>query len=446
MFVRSIENELKKWSLRTDRKPLVLRGARQVGKTTVINKFGEQFENYLYINLEKASAKQLVESTDDVKKLMPLLFLYCNKPRKEGLTLLFIDEIQTSSHTLSLLRYFYEDIPEIYVIAAGSLLETILDKHISLPVGRVEYMAIHPFSFIEYLAAIGEGRFVEFILNAELPNAFHEVILQHFNLYALIGGMPEVVARYVASQDFMALSRIYNQILNGYKNDVEKYAESNKQAQVIRYILDEGWAFSGQTITLGGFAASAYKARETGESFRTLNKAMLLELVYPTTNVIMPEVSDLKKSPKLFWLDAGLVNYASGIRKEYILKKDLMDTWRGMAAEQIVAQEIKALSFEVGLKRNYWMRNKRGSTAEVDFIYVFDGKIIPVEVKSGHNAHLKSIHQFMNDTNHDIAIRIWSGTYSIDKVKTINGKEFRLINLPFYMISALPHILTKMLY
>ena len=121
-----------------------------------------------------------------------------------------------------------------------------------------------------------------------------------------------------------------------------------------------------------------------------------------------------------------------------------MDTWRGKAAEQIVAQEIKALSFEVGLKRNYWMRNKRGSTAEVDFILVFDGKIIPVEVNSGHNAHLKSIHQFMNDTNHDIAIRIWSGTHSVDQVKTLNGKKFRLINLPFYLISALPHILNNL--
>ncbi len=443
MFVRYIENELKKWSLRADRKPLVLRGARQVGKTTVVNKFGDQFENYLYINLEKASSKHLVESTDDVKKLMPLLFLYCNKPIKEGKTLLFIDEIQTSSHALSLLRYFYEETPEIYVIAAGSLLETMLDKHVSLPVGRVEYMAIHPCSFVEYLTAIGEGRFVNLIANAALPNAFHEEILQHFNLYALIGGMPEVVALYSANKDIVALSRTYNQILNGYKNDVEKYAESNKQAHVIRYILDEGWAFSGQAITLGRFAASAYKARETGEAFRTLSKAMLLELVYPTTNVLMPTVSDLKKSPKLFWLDAGLVNYASGIQREYLLKQDLMDTWRGMAAEQIVAQELKILSFEVGLKLNYWMRNKRGSTAEVDFIIVFDGKIIPIEVKSGHNAHLKSIHQFMNDTNHDIAVRIWSGTYSVDKVKTINGKEFRLINLPFYLISALPHILTS---
>ncbi|MEI6752030.1 MAG: AAA family ATPase [Paludibacter sp.] len=444
MFVRIIESELEKWALNPYRKPLVLRGARQVGKTTVVNRFGEQFDNYLYINLEKLSSKQLIESTDDVKKLLPLLFLYCNKTWKVGKTLLFIDEIQTSSHALSLLRYFYEDSPEIFVIAAGSLLETMLDKHISLPVGRVEYMAIHPCSFIEYLTAIGEVRYVDLIIKAELPHAFHDEILQQFNLYALIGGMPEVVARYTANKDIVALSKIYNQLLNAYKNDVEKYADSNTQANVIRYILEEGWAFSGQTITLGGFAASAYKARETGEAFRTLHKAMLLELVYPTTNVIMPVVSDLKKSPKLFWLDAGLVNYASGIQKEYLLKKDLIDTWRGMAAEQIVAQELKTLSFDIGLKQNYWMRNKRGSTAEVDFVIVFDGKIIPVEVKSGHNAHLKSIHQFMNDASHDIAIRIWSGKFSVDSVKTISAKEFRLINLPFYMISALPHLLSKM--
>lgn len=444
MFIRTIEKELEKWALNPHRKPLVLRGARQVGKTTVVNKFGEQFENYLYINLEKSGSKELMESTDDVKKLMPLLFLYCNKTRKEGRTLLFMDEIQESSHAISLLRYFYEDLPEIFVIAAGSLLETMLDKHISLPVGRVEYMAIRPCSFIEYLAAIGEGRFVNMITKAALPQPFHTEMLQHFNLYALIGGMPEVVARYASERDIVALSKVYNQLLNAYKNDVEKYAETNTQANVISYILEEGWAFSGQTITLGGFAASSYKARETGEAFRTLSKAMLLELVYPTTNVSLPAVSDLKKSPKLFWLDAGLVNYAAGVQKEYLLNTDLLDTWRGKAAEQIVAQELKTLSFEVGLKQNYWMRNKRGSVAEVDFVIVFDGKVIPVEVKSGHNAHLKSIHQFMNETNHDVAIRVWSGMFSIDTVKTITNKEFRLINLPFYLIAALPHLLKQM--
>jgi len=357
--------------------------------------------------------------------------------------LLFIDEIQNSPHTVSLLRYFYEETPEIYVIAAGSLLETMLDRHISLPVGRVEYMALHPCSFTEYLGAINENGLLQAINEKENVNLLHLPLIEHFERYALIGGMPEVLARYAANRDIVSLSQTYNELLNAYKNDVEKYAETNTQAAVIRYILEEGWAFSGQTITFGGFAASPYKARETGEAFRTLSKAMLLELVYPTTNTKMPAISDLKKAPKLFWLDAGLVNYAAGIQREYLLHKDLMDTWRGAAAEQIVAQELKALSYDVGFRRNYWRRNKRGSTAEVDFVWIQDGLVIPIEVKSGHNAHLKSIHQFMDETNHNVAVRVWSGKYSIDDVKTNAGKSFRLINLPFYLISKLPEIVRE---
>ena len=174
-----------------------------------------------------------------------------------------------------------------------------------------------------------------------------------------------------------------------------------------------------------------------------LEKAMLLELAYPLTNTIMPMISDKKKAPKLFWLDSGLVNYAANIRKEYVTSSDLMDTWRGKAAEQIVVQELKAYSFDVGMKCNFWMRPKRGSSAEVDFVSQFDGKIIPIEVKSGHNVRLRSLHQFMDETSHDIAVRIWTGKYNIDEVKTQKNKLFRLINLPFYMISALPDILKK---
>lgn len=444
MFIRNAEKQLVLWAENPNRKPLVLRGARQVGKTTIVTSFGKRFDNFLSINLEKQAAKQLMESTDDVKELLPLLFLYTNTPRKEGRTLLFIDEIQNSPHAVSLLRYFYEELPDVYVIAAGSLLETMFDRHIALPVGRVEYLALHPCSFSEFLTATGEARFVELIGNGVFSEAFHKQLLGYFTRYALIGGMPEVVAHYAKEKDILSLSKLYNGLLNAYKNDVEKYAKTNTQAAVIRYILDEGWAFSGQSITFGNFAASSYKARETNEAFRTLSKAMLLELVYPTTNTMLPVVSDLKKSPKLFWLDAGLVNYSAGIQQEYVRHTDLMNTWRGAAAEQIVAQELKALSNDVGAKLNYWTRNKRGSSAEVDFIQTSQGRIVPIEVKSGHNAHLKSIHQFMNETNHDVAVRVWSGTYSIDGVKTINGKQFRLVNLPFYMISALPEILNTL--
>lgn len=441
MFNRNIETELQKWAVNPYRKPLMLRGARQVGKTTIVKHFGEQFDNFLFINLEKSSAKQLIESNDDVKKLLPLLFLYCNIARKEGRTLLFIDEIQQSPHTVSLLRYFYEDLPEIHVIAAGSLLETMIDKHISLPVGRVEFMALHPCSFTEFLSATGNGKYIEILAEPVLAKPFHQELIELFNTYALIGGMPEAVARYANEHDIVSLSSTYNQLLNAYKNDVEKYAKTATQSAVIRYILEEGWAFSGQNITFGGFAGSSYKARETGEAFRTLRKAMLLELAYPVTQTILPVTSDLKKTPKLFWLDSGLVNYSAGIQREYLLSRDLLDTWHGASAEQIVAQELRSLTYDVGFKLNYWVRNKRGSSAEVDFIWVQDGRIIPIEVKSGHNAHLKSIHQFMNETNHNIAVRIWSGQYSIDKVQTLTKKDFWLINLPFYMISELSEII-----
>lgn len=443
MFERNIESELQKWAANPYRKPLILRGARQVGKTTVIKRFAENFDNYLSVNLERSSAKKVMESSDEVKNLLPLLFLYCNVTRKEGRTLLFLDEIQQSPHTVSLLRYFYEELPEIYVIAAGSLLETMLDKHITLPVGRVEFIALHPCSFTEFLTATGNRRFYEILDEPSLSSAFHQELIQLFNIYALVGGMPEIVARYAKENDIVSLSSIYNQLLNAYKNDVEKYAETPIQGAVIRYILEEGWAFSGQNITFGSFAESSYKARETGESFRTLSKAMVLDLAYPVTQTELPIVSDLKKSPKLFWLDAGLVNYSAGIQREYLLSKDLIATWRGAAAEQIVAQELRTLSYDVGFKLNYWMRNKRGSSAEVDFIWIQNGNIIPIEVKSGHNAHLKSIHQFMNEANHSVAVRIWSGQYSVDKVKTLTGKEFKLINLPFYMISQLPKMVQK---
>ncbi len=443
MFKRTIEKALERWAGKENRKPLILRGARQVGKTTVVNAFGKQFDNFLAVNLEKDEARMLFEQTEGVGNILDILFLYCNVKRQPGRTLLFIDEIQASPKTVALLRFFYEELPDLHVIAAGSLLENMLDKHISLPVGRVEYMTLHPCSFVEFLYAVGEERFVEKISEADIPEAFHKRLMQLFTTYALVGGMPEVVARFAGGTDVVSLSDTYSQLLNAYRSDVEKYADNNTQMAVVRYILEEGWSYAGQTVTLGGFAQSPYKARETGEAFRTLEKAMLLELVYPIVTTMMPATPDLKRAPKLMWLDVGLVNYAADIQKEYLLSKDLTDAWRGMAAEQVVAQELKALSNEAGKKRKFWVRAKKGSSAEVDFVYVSDGRIVPIEVKSGHNAHLKSLHQFMNEAPHGIAVRVWSGAFSIDEVTTLQGKVFRLINLPFYMLSALPGLLEK---
>lgn len=443
MFKRKAVAELEKWATNKWRKPLILRGARQVGKTTIVRQFAQQFDNFLPLNLEKHADIQLMESTDNVRHLLPMMFLHCGVSEKKGRTLVFLDEIQNSPKTVALLRYFYEELPEIYVIAAGSLLETMLGRHISIPVGRVDYLALRPCSFTEFLGAIGEERYVNHILEATLPDAFHEQVNTLFNTYALVGGMPEIVARYAEDKNIIDLSATYRSLLNSYKNDVEKYAEGATRINVVRHIITQGWNYAGQTITLGGFAGSQYKAREIGEALRILEKAMLCELVYPTTSTLPPGIQELRRSPKLVWLDMGLVNYNARIQKEYLLSKDLKDVWRGMAAEQMVAQALLALDNDVDARRRFWVREKKGSSAEVDFVYEYDGMLIPVEVKSGHNAHLKSLHIYMDEAPHDIALRIWSNPFSVNEVCTGKGKSFKLINTPYYYIEALPRILEQ---
>lgn len=446
MFKRDILTNLEEWATDSHRKPLILRGARQVGKTTVVNEFGRQFDNYLPLNLEKQEASRLFDLPVPLKDLMPLLFAHCGVVRKEGRTLLFIDEIQNSAKAISLLRYFYEELPNIYVIAAGSLLENIVDIHSSFPVGRVQYLALRPCSFREFLQAIHEETLLPVLAQPEVTSAFHERLMNLFNIYTLIGGMPEVIQLYAERRDILSLNNIYETLLQGYRDDVEKYTTGKLLPDVVRFILKEGWHKAGQSITLGGFAGSSYKAREVGEAFRLLEKAMLLELVYPTTATDVPATSEIKRTPKLVWLDTGLVNYAAQIQKQVLGASDIMDAWRGMIAEQVVAQELLTLTNKVSQKRNFWVRGQNDSSAEVDYIWVQDSKIFPIEVKSGHNAHLRSLHSFMERSSQTVAFRVWSQPYSVNEVKTVQGKQFRLINLPFYLVGELSRIISTKVF
>jgi predicted AAA+ superfamily ATPase len=443
MFCRNAVLRLRKWADKKNRKPLVLRGARQVGKTTLVNEFSKDFDTYLYLNLEEKRAAGLFETDKGIDDILSAIYLYANKPRKNNKTLLFIDEIQNSPKAVAQLRYFYESVPDLHVIAAGSLLESLIDTHISFPVGRVEYMSIRPCSFDEFLGALGESELRKALAACSIPDVIHEKAMDLFNTFTLIGGMPEIVNHYANHRDFVAINDIYETLLYGYRDDVEKYARNQTMAHVIRYILQDGWAFASQRIVLGNFAGSPYKAREMGEAFRTLEKAMLLELSYPSTGRTIPITTDLKRSPKLFWLDAGLVNYAAKLQKEIFGSKDILDAWRGHIAEQIVAQELLARDDKLSNRRNFWVRDKKGADAEVDFIIQHNNRLIPVEVKTGHNSKLKSLHVFMDNTNHSTAIRIWSNAFSVDKVATPSGKEINLYNLPFYYVGSIDSILQE---
>ena len=440
MFKRKILEKLEEWKNADRHKPLILRGARQVGKTTLVNEFGSHFENYLYFNMERNENVKLFEMDINIDDLVSMLFASLGKIKKDGKTLIFIDEIQNSPKTIALLRYFYEQRPDLYVVAAGSLLENLIDVKVSFPVGRVQYLALRPCSFYEFLGAINKNELLAILSQKpELTVAFHEQLMHQFNQYAIIGGMPEAIQQYAETKDVVAIEDVYETLVQAYKDDAEKYVVGNKLTDTVRFILSYGWAFAGETITLGNFANSGYKSREVGDAFRLLEKAMLLELVYPVSSTQMPVIPETRRMPKLIWFDTGLVNYQAGIRSEIIGSTDMVDAWRGHIAEQITAQELLALEDRVGQHRAFWA--KPNNVAEVDFVVSHDSRLYPIEVKSGTNSHLRSLQVFMDSSNVDVAIRIWSKPYSVDEIKTVNGKTFKLVNLPFYLIGRIHDIL-----
>ncbi len=443
MFQRNALTFLRQWRRKTNRKPLILRGARQVGKTTVIDVFAKEYKNFIYLNLEKESYRRLFDVSLDISKTVENISYFTHIPLNAD-TLLFIDEIQNSATAVQSLRYFYESYPQISVVAAGSLLENYAGKTFSFPVGRVEFYAMHPCTFYEYMSALGLDQDLQILLDGK-GQFIHERLMNEFRRYTLIGGMPEAVQTYIDTRDLRSVEPVYNSLLVSYQDDVEKYAMSSQQAAVICHILQYGWQQAAEIITYDRFAGSNYKSREVSEAFLTLQKSMLLETVFPTSSVSMPVLPMMSHHPKLLWLDTGLVNYRAGVRDDLFSVADLQDVYRGRVAEHIVGQELLGQTENVDAKRAFWQKNSK-SEAEVDYICIYGSRIIPIEVKSGNNARLKSLQQFMSLSDTDLAIRVWSKPFEINEiVNPINSKIFRLVNLPFYMVGMINDILRQML-
>ena len=444
MIQRNALRFLSKWKESKDRKPLVVRGARQVGKTTLVKEFAKQYDTFLDLNLERPADRQLFEDYQNIQDLITAIFFHKEKKKNGSTTLLFIDEIQFSKRAIAILRYFYEDANHIHVIVAGSLLESVIDvRKISFPVGRVQYMALRPCSFLEFLDGMGKDFDIDLIQNLQVESVVHERIIKLFHTFTLVGGMPAVISQYAENTDILSLQEIYESLLISYQDDVEKYTKSAPLIKVIRTILSVGWASAGEIISFERFGGTPYSSREVSAAFQTIQKAMLLDLVYPTSETQMPLIQNFRKRPKLIWLDTGLVNFAAGIQKEVFSISDIQDVWRGRVAEHITAQELLTLSDSLLTKRIYWQRDKQGSEAEVDFIYPYHHLAIPIEVKSGHNSKLKSLHLYLDSAPHHWAVRVWSRPFSIDDISTPSGKKCKLINLPFYYIGVLDKVLDR---
>lgn len=431
---RNITPKLLNWKNSKNRKPLILRGARQVGKTTLVKQFAQTYKQRISLNLELPNDISYFNEYNDVPTLVQALFIGHNiSTSDKSETLIFIDEIQESPKAIAILRYFYELEPEIHVIAAGSLLEHAMRKVKSFPVGRVEMLHLYPINFPEFLNALGQKSASEQFNTIPVNAVAHKTLLNLFNRYAIIGGMPEVINKYIETESVSELTPIYEGIWETYKNDVEKYASNDTEARVIKHIMATAHLDIDARIKFHNFGKSNYRSREVGEAFRNLDDAKIIQLIYPTTDTNVPVRSDLKKSPRLQFLDTGLINNELSIQGEMLAMEDLNSSYKGAIIPHMITQELMTLNYTKAVKPNFWVREKRQSSAEVDLVVQFKNRVIPIEIKSGKAGKLKSLHQFIDATDHPYAIRMYAGEFSVEEHTTPEGKKYLLMNLPYYL-------------
>lgn len=438
IYKRQAYSYLEDWKTRRNRKPLVLRGARRVGKTTLVEQFAKTFEHSIMLNLEKKEDLSYFQNFDNAHTLIESLFLRNNISMDNiGSTLLFIDEIQESSTAISMLRYFYEEIPDLYIISAGSLLEFTIKELEHFPVGRVEFLYLYPFNFYEYLEASGYSELLKKLDDIPITESAHKLLLNLFNQYVIIGGMPEIIKQYLEEGTLTNLSVTYESIWSTYKYDVEKYASNKSERNVLKHIMETAHLYVDQRIKFQNFGHSNYKSREVGEVMRYLDTARVIRLIYPTTVILPPIIADTKKSPRLQFLDTGIINYSLGIQADMLSLEDLSDTYRGAIIPHAITQELLSLNTINDNKPCFWVREKSQSSAEVDLVVKFRNMLIPVEIKSGKTGTLKSLHQFIDACDHSYAVRFYAGEFSIDEHITPGGTPYFLMNLPYYCATKL---------
>ncbi len=427
---RSIMNTLRAWKNLPKRKPLILMGARQVGKTFVLKKFGEQeYTNTIYLNFENNPRLcKLFDASLDPKMILKALSIEMNAEILAGKTLLFFDEIQECPNALNSLKYFCENAPEQHIAAAGSLLGVKLAHVKGFPVGKVQFLSLYPLSFLEFLEALNETRLKTFIaeLNSlePLPPNLHEKLLMHFKEYLFVGGMPEAVAEYIDSQNVSKVREIQTAILNAYSLDFAKHAPKEHIMKINQVwgsipsqLAKENKKFIYSAVREGG------RAKEFEVALQWLMEAGLIYKVplISTPKIPLSAYTDLNAF-KVYLVDVGLLGAMSNLSAKTILhENELFQEFRGAIAENYVAQEL--IHSEYALF--YWTSEGK---AELDFIIEQDDAIYPLEVKSGNSSKKKSLRVY-GDTYHPKML-IRSSPMNLKKDGVI-------LNCPLYLIEEL---------
>jgi predicted AAA+ superfamily ATPase len=403
-----------------------LRGARQVGKSSSIRKLGEKFEYFLEINFEKdINVKNLFETADNLQPqiLCDKLSLLKETPIIPGKTLLFFDEIQSCLPSISSLRFFYEDYPELHVVAAGSLLEFALEGLPSFGVGRIRSLFMYPFSFSEFLTACGNNLLLNAIENATpnkpLDEIIHKKALEYLRTFLIIGGMPEVVSAYLSEKEMFKCQYVLDDLMITLRADFEKYKQRVPALQ-ISTVFDSVVKQAGKKFIFSK-SGQEYSYYQIKQALEMLKMAGLVIPVIHTAATGLPLGAEINpRKQKMLLLDTGILQRLNDLNlSDILLGNDLELVNKGNIAEMFVGLELlKNASCYVPQQLYYWQREQKNNQAEVDYIIQKDGKIVPVEVKSGSSGKMQSMHLFLKEKRSDYGIRISLENFSqYDKIK-----------------------------
>jgi len=440
MLQRTLEKSLEHWRIDDHRKPLIIRGARQVGKSHLIDTFGKKaFTNFITINFELEPKYKECFSSLHPKDICCSIEVLTHQKIVPGKTLLFLDEIQNCAEAITALRYFKEKMPNLHVIGAGSLLEfTLNQSDFRMPVGRIAFLYLYPVSFKEFLLAFNPQA-LHLVCQADLthplPEAVHHYLLDQVKLYLLLGGMPEVIATYQHQQDLSQAQRIQTSILETYQHDFGHYETKNISLTHLQRCFRQAPLMIGQQIKYNKIDPEL-RARELKEAISALELANILQRVNATSATGLPlDATINEKKFKLNFIDVGLVKRANQLEADLLFNNDILLLNRGALAEQFVGQEMLACSSgHEKIKLYFWARDTQGA-AEIDYVTTVDSHIFPIEVKAGKIGKLRSMHQYLLEhPKCPMGVRISSAPLSLEK---------NILSVPFYMISELKRLLEK---
>jgi uncharacterized protein len=409
---RNIDKELSAWKTSNYRKPLMLRGARQIGKSSTVRQLGLQFDHFIEINFDKNnSIKAIFENIEDIDELCSLIEAETKIPIIPGKTLLFLDEIQACIPAISSLRYFYENKQELHVIATGSLLEFALEEIPSFGVGRISSLFMYPFSFNEFLRALNEGRLLDLInkkpKNEPINDAIHQKLLKLYRTFLIVGGMPEVLKNYVINKDLLQVNRILSDLMSTYEDDFAKYKQRVpliRLQEVFRMVL----AQNGINFTFSQTVAQLSNI-QIKESLDLLQKAGLIYSVTHAASNGIPLGADFNpKKRKYILFDTGLFQKLLGLSiSETLISEDWEAVNKGNIAEMSIGLELKKNAAPYQKEELfYWERETKGSQAEVDFVIQKSHELIPIEVKAGTKGSMQSMFLFLKEKSRPFGIRI----------------------------------------